>query len=99
MLEPEDIEKLKQVYAEAQAPLHVEVQNIKEDVGEIKDEMQTQGKQLSAVIRHAAGFEGSAKTRLDNVEKQQDKAEKRTWVIILAVATLGVSEFVRRWLF
>ena len=98
MLELEDIKKLKQLYAETQAPLQVEMKNIKEDISEIKDEIQTQRKQLTSVIRHASEFLGSTKNRLGNVEKQQDKAEKRAWVMILAVATLGISELVRRWI-
>lgn len=106
MLEKEDLDSIHNLIAEpmqaameAQKELLEEkLQSIGRSVDSIRDDQTTQVKHCQKMTREMLDFKIGASLKVQNLEKDAAKKDKRTWAIILLVVTLGLSQVVR-WVF
>jgi CHASE3 domain sensor protein len=106
MLEPQDLDSIDKLIAqpmqkamEAQKELlNTKLQSIGRSVDSIREDQTAQVKHCQKMTREMTDFKTGTTLKVDALEKDSAKKDKKTWAIILAVFTLGLS-IVVKWVF
>lgn len=106
MLEKEDLDSIDRLIAqpmqkamEAQEKLlDTKLQSIGRSVDTIRTDQTTQVKHCQRMTREMLDFKTGTTIKVQNLEDDSKKKDKRTWAIILMVMTLGLSQIVK-WVF
>jgi len=106
MLEKEDLDSIKDLIAtpmteamRAQKELFDEkLTSLGRSIDTVRKDQETQIKHCQKTTREMLDFKTGTSLRVQALEKDATKKDKRTWAVILAVVTLGMSVIVK-WVF
>lgn len=104
MLNKEDLDSIHKLIAipmqaamEAQKELlNEKLEGLGRSVDTIRQDQTSQIKHCQKTTREMTDFKTGAEIKIQNLFEDSKKKDKRTWAIILAIVTLGLSELARR---